>query len=164
MPRWVNRMVVFFFLLAAFTAGFQLARAESVVNVLESGVVYSFGEQIVFRCRLQSQVPIQRVEVLYRPVDAAQTFSHEMTLEQEIVSFTHDLELDPQFIPVFSVIEYRFRITLQDGQVVYSEIFTFKYLDNRFTWQSLEELPFRVFWVEGDLSLGQAVLDAARLG
>ena len=49
-------------------------------------------------------------------------------------------------------------------EVVYSEIFTFKYLDNRFTWQSLEELPFRVYWVEGDLSLGQAVLDAARLG
>ena len=138
--------------------------ADALVTVLENNEDYQFGEQITFWARLQAPIPIRQVEVLYRPQTASNTMTGLMTLEKDEVKYQLNLQTNLQFIPVFATIEYRYRVTLDDGQVGYSDYYTFRYLDNRFTWQSLEELPFHVHWIEGDLAFGQSVVDAARNG
>ncbi len=140
------------------------AHAQAQVTFLEEHVDFKFGEQITFWARLQAPAPIQQVEVLYRPQGASLTQNGEMTINEDEVTYNLDLELNPQFIPVYSMVEYRYRVTLQDGQVSYSGNYTFQYLDNRFNWQSLDEKPFHVYWVEGDLTFGQSIVDAARNG
>jgi hypothetical protein len=140
------------------------AAAIEMVTVLDQRVEYAFGEQVTFWARFQTAAPIESVEILYRPRNAATTFTAQMLVESDAAAYTLDMIQNPQLIPVFSIVEYRYRVTLQDGQVVYSENFSFQYIDNRFTWQSLEEQPFQVNWVNGDLALGQSVLDAARNG
>ncbi|NJN44058.1 MAG: hypothetical protein HC806_04560 [Anaerolineae bacterium] len=53
---------------------------------------------------------------------------------------------------------------MEGGTVEETERFTFFYEDNRFQWQTLEGVPFRVHWYEGDTEFAQTILDAAREG
>jgi hypothetical protein len=55
-------------------------------------------------------------------------------------------------------------VRLQDNQTFTSPDAHFEYADNRFEWQSRQEGPFQVHWVEGDTAFAQSVLDVAQEG
>lgn len=152
------------FLVLSFTPAPVMAQAVEPVTVLSASAEHAFGKQITFHASLQSTDPIQLVEILFRPRDATKTLARTAQLVEDEVSYTYNVVQESLDFPVFSVVEYRFRFTLQNEQIVYSAWFSYVYDDNRFEWQSLEEAPFTVFWVEGDLTLAQSVLDAARVG
>lgn len=139
-------------------------QAQSSVTVVEHRETVIFGDSIRFWARLESDAPIERVEVFYRSKGALQTLRGEAVFEQSEASFVHYVRSNPGEIPVFSTVEYRYRITFQNGDSIVTDTFEFKYLDNRFQWQMLSDPPFQAFWVEGDAAFGQAVLDAARAG
>jgi hypothetical protein len=140
------------------------ASGSGIVEIENPQVEYVFGERIEFQARFVSQQQVARVEVFYRPVDGPSTFVGLADIEEDRIVFVHEIAQFSGYIPVFSTVEYRFRVTMQDGQIDLSDVYYFKYADNRYEWLTLEDQPFRVYWVEGDLTFGQAVLDSARSG
>jgi Peptidase MA superfamily len=140
------------------------AFGNGLVEILESKVSYTFGVKIEFKARLQSSKPVEKVEVIYSPLDSSFSFVGLADFTDGNILFIHEADNAAGTIPVFSPVKYRFQITFQDGQTALSDFYSFVYKDNRFEWQTLEEQPFRIFWVEGDLAFGQAVLDSAKSG
>jgi hypothetical protein len=164
MPFRGIALILTLFLILSSVSTSALAQAGAPVTVLESEAQHTFGEQITFRASLQNADSVQLVEILFRPRDATKTLARTADLQEGQVSYTFFVLQEPMYFPVFSVVEYRFRFTLQNKEIVYSEWFSFTYDDNRFVWNSLEEPPFTAYWVDGDITLGQSVLDAARVG
>jgi len=140
------------------------AKAEGEFDILDPQVKYAFGEFIEFNATVVSSNPIERVEVFYRPVDGPETYVGQAELAGDAISYLHVIGETPGSIPVFSSVEYRYRVTFKDGEAALSLVYYFDYLDNRFDWQTLEDESFRVFWVGDDMVFGQAVLDSARSG
>jgi hypothetical protein len=83
------------------------------------------------------------------------------------VDSNHHLRASYEFKPQdnirpFSTIDYLYVVSLLSGQQFLSDTFSFEYFDNRHTWQTLKQAGlFKVHWFEGDLTFGQAVMDAA---
>jgi hypothetical protein len=136
--------------------------AQAEVNVLDHNLEFDFGSQAVFSARFEAPIPIQRVDIFFRPYNAPETITDQVSVFENQVTYTYDLIQHK--LPVFAQIEYWFRLTLEDGQIVTTPTFSAIYDDDRFEWQTLSDPPFRVHWYEGDLAFGQDVLDTARTG
>ena len=139
------------------------AQAQSAVAVTAAGVEYSFGEQITFTARIQSQFTIQEALLLFQPqgdpntrVAPIQIGADGMTSYQYLVS--------AGLLRPFARIYYWYRLTLAGGEVYTSPQFYFDYVDNRFPWQTLADASVRLYWYAGDVRFGQAAFDAAHLG
>lgn len=65
--------------------------------------------------------------------------------------------LAKQPIPPFTHINYWFGALLDDDGLVVSKLSSFDYIDNRYTWQSMEANFVKVYWYEGNIQLAQEV-------
>lgn len=137
------------------------AHAQEGTPEAQPEVTYMFGEHITFRVRFPSALSIQQVEVFFQ-ANSDPTVVAPMTLDGGEWGYQHDVRA--QYVRVFGKVAYWFRLTLEGGETVETARFSFFYEDNRFAWQTLEGVPFRVHWYSGDTAFAQAVLDAARLG
>jgi hypothetical protein len=123
---------------------------------------YHFGEQVVFRANLQSDVPIVEAFLSYQSEGkTVQVVEIKNAVSGEI---SYTLDLHQEVLRPFANVTYWFQVKPKDGEVVTSPHYTFFYEDNRFTWQKLENDPFVVHWVDGNLSFAQEVLNAAQAG
>lgn len=141
--------------------------AQAQAQLVRASVEHLFGEQITFRAEISSDAPVSAATVFFQESGDAHTnlgvasvfplgdSSYELRYAHSLASYT---------IRAFSVVEYHFEIQLQSGELFRSQIMEFRYDDNRFEWQTLEEKPFLVHWLEGDLSFAQSILDAAQAG
>lgn len=126
-------------------------------------VEYEFGRSITFRASLEASSPVQNAVVLFGAENSSHTFPGEASVTSDgEIQMTYNLE--GQSLQAFSNVEYRFRITFEDGETYTSPFYSFYYEDNRFEWQTLEEEIYRVHWYSGDVTLAQDVLDVAQAG
>lgn len=136
--------------------------AQAEVTVLEHNLDFDFGSQAVFSARFESSLPIQRVDIFFRPHNAPETITDQVAVLENQITYSYNLV--QHTLPVFAQIEYWFRLTLEGGQTITTPTYSAIYEDDRFEWQTLSDPPFRVHWYEGDLAFGQSVLDTARIG
>lgn len=124
---------------------------------------YTFGGQISFTAKLNSDTPLEQMLVFLQVEGEPTTRSGSavMSSENEAI-FVYDLSLQP--IRAFSTVTYWFEAVSTSGENTNSPKQAFFYDDNRFNWQQREEAPFRVHWYEGDPAFAQSMLDVARLG
>ena len=137
--------------------------ARAQVDSLETQpeVNYAFGEQITFRASFAPELSIEKVEVSFQANGGA-TVVEATTRTATGWVYVHDVQA--RYVEAFATVTYWFRVTLADGETLDTQRFSFFYEDNRFEWQMLEGVPFRVNWYEGETAFAQAVLDAARAG
>jgi hypothetical protein len=152
----------FLILLVILIATVSIPQATSAQKILNSQVTYTFAGQIEFQAQIQSEIPIEEVLVFMRNVGETNTFVGDAVIMQGEATYTHDLTKQP--LRAFTEIEYWYAIKTQDNDFQNSEVFTFLYEDNRFDWQILEDIPFRVHWYEGNINFAQSILDAAKAG
>ncbi|RPI25296.1 MAG: hypothetical protein EHM70_20260 [Chloroflexota bacterium] len=142
-------------------SGYETAVAES--SVIDVSVEYTFGGQMTFKALVQSGSPVSEALVSFRPEGESDTVVGTASVDPEgRLIFTYDLTMRP--LRAFSQVDYWFTISFQDGQHFTSPTFVFRYMDNRFTWQTLDEGRFHVSWYDGDLAFAQTVLDVAKEG
>lgn len=136
------------------TPGIEL---ENVVALVE------FGEQITFVATIKSTVPIQQASIVI--LDEAQgTTDIEPLVVQEGGRTEYQYDTRQNALRPFSPVSWNYRFTLSDGRSLHSEVFSARYDDNRFDWQSLESGMLRLHWYDGGPGFGQAALTAAQLG
>jgi hypothetical protein len=155
-------MLTLFFITVLLGMISQVISAASEIDILENEVDYTFGGQITFRAKIQSDAPMDEVLVFIRNEGDTNTIVGKASINNGEVVYTHDLT--QQSLRAFSQVEYWFRVTSQDGETITSLPESFYYEDNRFDWQILENKPFRVHWYDGDLNFAQSVLDVAQAG
>ncbi|MGC8857053.1 MAG: peptidase MA family metallohydrolase [Anaerolineae bacterium] len=147
-------------------AALGLARpvqGQAGIEVSEVQVQYQFGEEILFRARIQPSSEIQQVFVLFRQATEDVTRLEVMQAEGgDLFSFRYDARQN--VLPPFATIVFWFQMTRADGSTQTSPQYMFRYEDNRFPWQQRQEGGVRVHWYEGDDAFGQAALTAARRG
>ena len=160
MPSRALRLLI---LLAALWLLTVPARAQESIQVEPTTVEYTMGGQIHFETRLPPEVPVREVWVFVHPLGNPATITGQATL-QPSNGITYTLDLGEHPIPAYALVEFWYRITLEDGTILETDPETFVYADNRFDWQTLEAAPFKVFWYEGDPAFGQEVLNAAQEG
>ena len=137
------------------------ARAQEDSLETQPEADYAFGERITFGASFAPELSIEKVEVSFQANGGA-TVVEEATQTARGWVYVHDVRA--RYVEAFATVTYWFRVTLTGGEVQESERFSFYYEDNRFDWQTLEGVPFRVNWYEGDTAFAQAILDAARTG
>jgi hypothetical protein len=140
----------------------SLVLAQEGITVTANTYEYSFSEQIVFRLTARSSSEINEVTLVYRIGDALVTnsaypeFSPDKQVEAEYV-----WRLQRGEIPPGSDIEYSWRITDAAGDALETELATFTYMDDRFTWESLDEGKVILYWYNANPTFGQELLDSA---
>lgn len=139
------------------------ARAQSGIELENVGATVAFGEQILFVATLKPSIPIQGVEISI--FDESQGIRRTVLVQvqpdgrTEYLLDTNDMTLRP-----FSLIKWNYQFTLTDGSTTNSEVFSVRYADDRFEWQTLESGTLRVSWYAGDEAFGQAAMDALQAG
>ncbi len=137
------------------------AQAQEGLIEAQPEVDYSFGERITFRAQFPSEFTITSAEVFFQ-ANSDPTIVAPADLRGDAWVYDHDVKA--RYVRAFGTVAYWFRVTLENGEIRETEHFSFFYEDNRFAWQTLEAVPFRVHWHAGDTAFAQSILDAARAG
>lgn len=138
-------------------------------EVVETSVEYDFGNQITFNAQIKSTSPIETAIVFFQAHNDTHTSIGLATIEKTgedfyNLSYTHNI--DDYHLRAFSRVDYHWEVnSTQEDKQRFSEE-SFEYIDNRYSWNSLEEKPFKVHWYEetGDVQFAQSVIDAAQAG
>ena len=139
-----------------------LVRAQEGITVTTNTYEYSFSKQIVFRLMAESSSEINAITLMYRvgvePVTnrAYPEFSPAKQVKAEYI-----WRLQRGEIPPGSDVEYYWQIKDAAGNALETEPIAFTYMDDRFTWQSLNEGKVVLYWYDADQAFGQSLLSSA---
>jgi hypothetical protein len=139
-----------------------LVLAQEGITITTNTYEYSFSQQIVFRLRAESHNEINEITLIYKIGSAPVTNSaHPEFGPAKQVEAEHVWQLQRGEIPPGSDIEYSWRIKDAAGNALETELVTFTYMDDRFTWESLTEGKVILYWYDADQTFGQELLDSA---
>jgi hypothetical protein len=134
--------------------GLAVARNEATVD---------FPEGITFTLDAETTDPIANLELLYH-APGLETLSVELppfeagTTNLEI---EHPVDLRAGVLPTGIDVQYRWRITEDDGDIVETPEQTLSWFDDRYDWTPLSGPNVTVYTYDADPDFQQAILDAA---
>jgi len=134
--------------------GLAVARNEAIAD---------FPEGITFTLDAESTDPITNLELLYH-APGLETLSVELPPFEEgttELQIEHPIDLRAGELPVGIDIQYRWRITEADGDVVETPEQTLSWFDDRYDWTPLSGPNVTVYTYDADPAFQQAILDAA---
>jgi hypothetical protein len=157
------RILAVFLLFALSLPAFQYARAQSMIEVIDLGVSYHFGEQVNIQARIDAPAPITDASILFRAQGESSTRIDHVSIEQDgRINYRYTFAQGP--LRSFARIDFWFHATLETGEQVDSPHYYFYYADDRFPWRTLEDSGIRVHWYAGDEAFAHQALDTARAG
>lgn len=136
-------------------------------GIFDSSATARFGEAIQFQATLHTSQPIKYALLYFQEHGDTRTEVKPVNisiLDKASYQMDYSLDLNEQPMRVFTTIDYRFEVTLQNGEVINGPTKSLDYVDDRFPWQVKQEALFRVHWYQGDLTFAQKALDAAQSG
>jgi hypothetical protein len=163
MRGWFVRLLLLTLWIAVLAPAVVLAQTE----VTAPSAIYEFGKEITFQAALHTDQPIKQALIYFQEQGNPRTYLKQATISaQDGVTYPLEYTLELSELPLraFSTIDFRFEVTLENGDVVNSPTQSLEYVDNRFDWQNKQEQPFQVHWYEGGITFAQKVLDAAEGG
>ena len=139
------------------------ARAQAAVTISGVGVNYTFGEQITFSAKIPTQSSIQAAYLLFQVEGDRNTRTIPLTISSTgSASYTYPIQNG--LLRPFSRIFFWYHLLLTGSATFDSPHYFFQYDDNRYPWQTVEGNGLRLHWYAGDVSFGQAALDAGQVG
>lgn len=135
-------------------AGLSVARNEAVAD---------FPTGITFNLDAETTAPIAKLELLYH-APGLETYSVELPsfeVGTTRLSLAHPVDLRAGQLPPGIDVQYKWRITEQNGDVVETPEQTTHWFDTRYTWQPLVGEHVTVYSYSGDHAFEQEILDAA---
>jgi len=144
--------------------GFSLpVRAQSAIEISGVGVTYTFGAQITFSAKIQTQTSIQIAYLLFQVEGDQNTRTIPLAITSTGVT-SYSYSIPNGLLRPFSRIYFWYHLLIPESGTYDSPRYFFQYDDNRFPWQIVEGNGLRLHWYAGDASFGQAALEAARAG
>ncbi len=161
----ISFFLIFIITLSNNTHNFQTKEIFEKQDIPEPVVDYTFGEYILFEISISKIKNFDSVQSIFISIfpKSQDPILEEISLDETGRAIYYlDTQLNP--IKPFSEIQFMYRLFFQDGEEQISQIFSFLYEDNSFNWEYLEDVQFRVYWYEGDMRLGQTILNVANSG
>ncbi len=131
-------------------------------QVTPDPVEYTFGDQIILRASIETDLKIREVKVFLQSSGDTDAYSGSALIQGGQIKYRHDLTAEP--LRAFSQVDYWFLIIPFTGDSFLSNTFSFFYEDNRFNWLEHSSQSFTVHWYEGDFDFAQTVLNTAEAG
>ncbi len=131
--------------------------------VVENAATVEFPEGITFTLDAESTDPVVNVELLYR-APGLETLSVELppfASGSTELDIEHPIDLRSGELPPGIDVQYRWRITEEDGDVVETPEQTLSWTDGRYDWTPLSGPNVTVYTYDADPAFQQAILDAA---
>lgn len=135
---------------------------QSAISFADSAVSYIYGEQATFQVQIQTEEEIEELGLF---IQADGDSTHLIKISPDPfgkVLFRLNLSETP--LRPFARVNFWYRGKLNSGREFSSDIYAFDYFDNRFDWEIIQSEKFSVHWYNGDLSLGQNLLNTADKG
>lgn len=139
------------------------AQNASSFPVTDLKVAYEFGNYISFQARLNLPSAAQEAFLMFRADGESSTRVIPIQLLSQ-GNTSQRYEISQGAVRPYATVRYQYRVKLQNGQELTSQMFFFQYEDNRFPWQVLSQDGINVHWYAGDQAFGQAALDVALRG
>jgi hypothetical protein len=139
-------------------------QAQTDVQVVNEEPDYSFNEYIDFSATVRSTHPVDEALIFVGPEGKPEEEQILQAVLDDQGKVTGRLDLIERPLQPFTTLEYRYQVTLGEGEIYNSPVYTLQYIDNRYQWQTLDSPPFRVHWYRGDISFAQEVLNVAHAG
>ena len=139
------------------------AQALSRIEVTDVAAAPVFGRQITFTARIKASIQIAQVSILFH--EAREKVTRVETLQLDAdgrTSLVYDASQN--LFPPFSNIIFWYQVTLVDGSIETSDIYSVSYNDDRFPWRDTTTGTVKVHWYDGDDAFAQSALDAAGAG
>lgn len=136
--------------------------AQDDLTIGNLSVEYVFGESITFRAQINPSQLVEEVYLLF--VVQGEPTTRLIPLQPGAdgrLEYRHLVQVSP--VRPFAQVEYWFQAR-KNERWFSSERAMFRYLDNRYPWQTLQQPRLAVHWYAGELSFGQAALDVAQAG
>lgn len=140
------------------------ANAQATVTFSDFEVENHFPDQLIFQAHVSSSGgEITQAEFAYTSENIYSPESY--TVEEiEISSGTEvflEYTLDTSHFtnPPFMSYSYHWRLELEDGSKISSQEVTFRYADNRYDWQVLENNQIAVWWHDRPDEFGAAIFE-----
>jgi hypothetical protein len=138
-------------------------QAQSGIELENVGATVQFGEQIIFDATVKSSIPIQSAMITIFDDSQGLRLVQPLSVQPDgHVQFI--LDTTQTIIRPFSELHWSYQFTFSDGSTSEKGVFSVRYADDRFTWQTLESGSLRVHWYNGDLNFGHEVLDTIQSG
>lgn len=139
------------------------ARAQSGIVLENVEATVTFGEQILFIATIKPSISIQKIDISI--FDESQGIRRTEPLSVNADGYS-EFRLDTKQMTLrpFSTIKWNYQFTLSDGSTTNSEVYSVRYADDRFDWQTLESGTLRVNWYHGDPAFGQLAMDTLQSG
>ncbi|MDF2763021.1 MAG: hypothetical protein K0S83_1755 [Thermomicrobiales bacterium] len=137
--------------------------AIPALAVARNEATVEFPERITFSLDAETTDPIGNLELLYRS-PGLETFSVELPPFEAgatELAVEHPVDLHAGEVPPGIDIQYRWRITEADGDVVETPEQTLSWFDDRYDWTPLSGPNVTVYTYDADPAFQQAILDAA---
>jgi hypothetical protein len=131
--------------------------------VTENEATAEFPDGITFTLDAETTDPIASLELLYR-APGMETLSVELPpfeAGSTDLEIEHPIDLRAGELPVGIDVQYRWRITEADGDVVETPEQTLSWFDDRYDWTPLSGPNVTVYTYDADPAFQQAILDAA---
>lgn len=139
------------------------AQAQSAIVLENVEATVTFGQQIVFLATIRPSISIQSVAISI--FDESQGIRRTEPLNVNPDGNTeYRLDTTQMTLRPFSTVKWNYQFTLGDGSTTNSEVYSVRYADDRFNWQTLESGTLRVHWYQGDAAFGQMAMDTLQSG
>jgi Peptidase MA superfamily len=137
--------------------------APTTMSISRDEAVADFPAGITFTLDAASHDPVADVELLYRS-PGVDTYSVELPKFQSgatELAIEEPVDLRAGDLPPGVDVQYHWRITETDGDIVETPEQTILWADDRFDWKPLSGTHVTVYAYDGDDSFQQAILDSA---
>ncbi|ACZ61664.1 peptidase MA family metallohydrolase [Dehalococcoides mccartyi] len=143
------------------------ASAQSSITIDKSNVNVTFPSNIGFSITASSTSNIIDIRLFYT-VDR-KSFSE--VYSESVLKFTPALTVSTSYywdmrytggMPPGARVNYWYRITNEDGDILVSPIQTLVYADARFDWQSISEGMLELYWYNGEQSFADELMESAQ--
>lgn len=161
----MGRKIILLLLIMIVGAISHTCLAQGVIT--DPSVVYTFGDVLIFNAKLNSDQPVLQSLIIIQDAKHSLHYAKPTAvtpIDENAYQLIYKINPTELHLPAFSEFEYYFQAVLSDGEVTQSNTSKFRYGDNRFKWQILENEAFSVNWIEGDRAFGQEISKVVHLG
>ncbi|MEX2426412.1 MAG: peptidase MA family metallohydrolase, partial [Thermomicrobiaceae bacterium] len=133
---------------------------ENQLILHDQSVEVDFPQQITFNLEFEAPEPVERLELRYQSAYSEVSRAERPDFEPGTsISTSYDLDLRTQYLPPGIDIEYRWIITLEDGQQLETDQQEFFFNDNRYDWQEFTEGDVSIYHYAGGSQFGELAME-----
>jgi hypothetical protein len=139
----------------------RMNAGQTQPTFLESDAEYSYGQAMRFSLEATSPAPVRKVTLFIQATDLPNRLVAEIDAGlQENIAVDRVVDLTQLRLAPFTTVTYWWELETESGEIIQSDPETLQYVDDQFTWRTIEQEGIQVNWSGKDDEVGQATMTA----